>query len=373
MPKDVKVLVTGGHITPAVATIEALSQFKVQITLVGREKNNHLGSPARESILAKQLGVQFMSLKTAKFTRYAPWQFISHIPQLLGALVQANEIISKLKPHIILSFGGYVALPVAAMAAIRGIPIITHEQTTIMGLANQLISKLATHTVISWPKTLHAPQNALLVGNPLRAELLEPAVKPTWFKPVNLPLIYVTGGSQGAQAINQAIFDQLAVLLEKYQLVHQTGDTRNKADYHQAQQLKKSLPSHLQSRYTVKTWLEADEVSWLLTQASVVVSRSGANTITDLLSKKAKAVLVPLPISARREQQHNARRYVQLGLGVYLDQTQLNQLGQQIETCQQLPAPLTPQIQKLQKLHTQAANKLAQIVLTCVAENPTSA
>lgn len=366
--KSPTILITGGHLTPAVATIEALRAYSVNIVFVGRKVTSIDGTPAQEQKAVEALGIPFIPFTAPKFYRKPFHLNFSQIPSVFSSLSQAQKILKKYSPDVVVTFGGYLALPIALVAKLKGISVIVHEQTSVMGITNQLLSSFASKTYISWPNTKGASSKAQLVGNPIRAALKAKAETPNWYlNPKKYPILFITGGNQGSIAINEQIENLLDEITQKYFVVHQSGSARNEYSLQRLRQKQTKLPVGQKENYIVKAWFTAEEVSWLLSHSALVISRSGANTVTELLTHKSRAIVIPLPISARKEQQTNARVLKDLGLATVLDQNHLNNLGEvilQMMSEQKLSID-HQKIDTLQQLHHAAADKLAKEIISC--------
>ncbi len=317
-----KVVVTGGHLTPAIATIDELRKYPdVEIIFIGRARSTEGDkTPSAESVVIPNMGIKFYAINAGRvqryFTRYTLWA-VSKIP--IG-FIQALGVLSKERPHVVLSFGSYVAAPVVLAAWVLGIPIITHEQTVKSGLANLLISRFAKKIAVAWEHSLESfPKNkAILVGNPIRSELLK-----LKRKRVTRPVVYITGGNQGAHAINEMVIEVLRDLLEEFEVYHQTGGSEVFKDYETASALVNQFPQRLKSRYTIAKWFDTSETSEILSRATVVVGRSGANTVVETMALGIPSVYIPLPNSASNEQMKNAKVMEDLGAAVILPQDRL--------------------------------------------------
>lgn len=317
-----KIVVTGGHLTPALATIEELRKDpEVEIIFIGRSRATEGDkTPSAESIVIPNMGIKFYSINAGRFqrrfTRYTLWG-LSKVPV---GFVQALGILSRERPNSILSFGSYVAAPVVLAGWVLGIPIITHEQTVKGGLSNQFISRFAKKIAVAWEHSLKdfPKEKSILVGNPVRAELLKLKKKRT-----SRPVIYITGGNQGAHAINEMVLDILKELLTDYEIVHQTGGSEVYKDFETLSALADQLPTKLRTRYTLGKWFDTAETVNIFSKATIVVGRSGANTVVETMALGIPAVYIPLPISANNEQTKNAKIMENLGAAVILPQDRL--------------------------------------------------
>lgn len=308
----------GGHFSPALAVIESMPK-EWEILLVGR-KHAFEGDQALslEYQTAHRLGLPFVSITTGRLQRkITKRSFISLFKMPVG-VTQATMILKKFKPDVVVSFGGYVSVPVVLAAALLKVPIVIHEQTLDAGLANKIAARFATKICISWQQSaVFFPKNkTVLTGNPLRKEFLTPVIA----RRNDDTLIYITGGSGGAHGINVLIEGCLQKLLEKYSVIHQTGDAKEFEDFDRLVKLKQSLPENLQKRYLLKKFVEPEHVIEILTQADLIISRAGINTVTELLYFGKPSLLIPLPYGQQNEQLTNAQFMKQIGLAAILDQ-----------------------------------------------------
>ncbi|GAA2234998.1 undecaprenyldiphospho-muramoylpentapeptide beta-N-acetylglucosaminyltransferase [Promicromonospora sukumoe] len=333
-PSEFRLLVTGGgtggHTYPALTTLRALqarlaaSGTAVSVLWAGT-------ADGLEARVTASEGIRFLPVATGKLRRSGnPLGMLSasnmkDMARVPIGVAQARSIVSDFKPDVILSTGGYVAVPVGIAAGLVRRPLVVHEQTVRLGLANRLLAKRATRVAVSSPSTIEllpegVRERAVVTGNPVRAEVLtgEPlkavdALGLDSFDP-DLPVLYVTGGAQGSVQINELVTGALPWLLERANVIHQCGPNNLKEMFENTA----GLPSALAARYRVLGFVGA-ELPDVLALADVVVSRSGAGTIAELTALGKPSVLVPLPSSAGNEQAHNARRLQDLGAAIALE------------------------------------------------------
>lgn len=290
-----KIFITGGHLAPAKAVINKLNSW--EIYYVGRkyamEGQKALALEYLE--LSSWGGLRYLSILTGRLQR----KFFVNVGQSIFSLLkipvgflQSFWWIIRYRPNVVLSFGGYVGVPVVVCAWLFDIPILTHEQTPVLGLANKIISIFASK-VLTFPI--------------IREEIIKAKVK-------DEKLILVTGGNQGAHVINVAVGEIIEKLVTKYRVVHQTGDS-NFQDFEKAKKLK---------NYEVKKFLSMDEFAELLAKSYIVISRSGANTVNEIAYLGKPAIFVPIPWSSGGEQEKNAQKLVDLGMAEIISQKDLN-------------------------------------------------
>ncbi|MFZ3555846.1 UDP-N-acetylglucosamine--N-acetylmuramyl-(pentapeptide) pyrophosphoryl-undecaprenol N-acetylglucosamine transferase [Streptomyces sp. BH055] len=247
---------------------------------------------------------------------------MSRVP--LGVL-QARKAINGFRPDVVLATGGYVAVPVGVAATrLCRVPLVVHEQTVRLGLANKTLAGAASGVAVSSESTLpllpEAVRNrAVVTGNPVRPEVLtgqpDKAFEALGLAGFDrrLPTVYVTGGAQGSLQINHLVRDLLPWLLGHANVVHQCGPDH----VEDLRQAAASLPPELAARHHLTAYV-GPELPDVLALADVVISRSGAGTIAELTALGKASVLVPLATSAGNEQAHNAEHLEKTGAAVAL-------------------------------------------------------
>ncbi len=218
-----KIVVCGGHHNSALVVADALREKGYQVFWLGH-KYSMIGdeNPSAEYLEVTQKGFPFTEIKAGKLQpRHHFFQYLLRIP--LG-FWQSFVSLRRIKPDLIFSFGGYLALPVVYVGWLLGIPVVTHEQTVVSGLANQLIAKVAKKVFLTYEaSSKYFPQGKVVVtGLPLREGILKKGKK---LFQNNKKTIYVTGGKQGAHVINEAVWAILPSLLIEFNVIHQCGST----------------------------------------------------------------------------------------------------------------------------------------------------
>ena len=322
-----KLIITGGHLSPALAFIEALPK-DVDVLFVGR-KYAFEGDEgiSLEHQSASRLGIPFVSITTGRIQRtFTKYTLLSLLKIPVG-LVQAFVLLQKNKPDGLVCFGGYISVPVAFAAYILRIPIVIHEQTLEAGFANRLIALVATKICISWKDSeKFFPKNkTILTGNPLRKVFFQTEIEPLSFvsydfQQEKLPCIFVTGGSTGSHVINCLLEESLPAILRFAKVIHQTGDARMYGDFDRLEKLRGKLSKDMQKRYVPVKFLMPKEVNTAIKTANLVIGRSGINTITELLFLEKMALLIPLVNTQKDEQKKNAEFLKEKGLAEVLGQ-----------------------------------------------------
>ncbi|OON80173.1 UDP-N-acetylglucosamine--N-acetylmuramyl-(pentapeptide) pyrophosphoryl-undecaprenol N-acetylglucosamine transferase [Streptomyces tsukubensis] len=320
---------TGGHTYPALTAVRTL---EARLHASGRGLDVlWIGTPdGLEARVAPAEGIPFTTVATGKIRRSSnPLKMVSpanvkDMARVPLGVAQARKIISDFRPDVVLATGGYVAVPAGLAARMCHRPLVLHEQTVRLGLANRKLAGSAARIAVSSDSSLPLlPDSvrgiAVVTGNPIRPEVLtgqaDKAVTTLGLHGFDrrLPTVYVTGGAQGAQQINEVVRDALPWLLSHANVIHQCGP----ANFEDLQRHARSLPIELAARYHLAGFV-GPELPDVLALADVVVSRSGAGTLAELTALGKPAVFVPLASSAGNEQAHNARHLEDAGAAVAL-------------------------------------------------------
>lgn len=298
---------TAGHVTPNIALFPALRAEDYEIHYIG-------SFDGIEKKLIEDFDVPYYGISTGKFRRYFDPKNFSDPFRVMKGFFEARKILKHIKPDVVFSKGGFVSVPVVRAAASLKIPCIIHESDMTPGLANKLCIPVSRKICCNFPETFDMlpPEKAVLTGSPIREELStgnkEDGLAFCGFNHEK-PVIMVMGGSQGAAAVNQAIRDALPKLLEKYQVVHLCG--KDKMD-----NLLLTVPGYKQFEYI------KEEMKDLLAMADLVISRSGANAISEILALRKPNILIPLP-SGRGDQLLNADSYEAQGFSIVINEDDL--------------------------------------------------
>jgi len=282
---------TAGHVMPNLALLPKLKEKFDNIYYIG-EKGGV------EERLAKEAGLDFYGITCVKFDRSRLLQNYK-IPSLLRkGVVESQRLLKMLSPSVVFAKGGYVSLPVTISAKRAGVPYVLHESDITLGLANKLVKNKAELVFTSFEGTV---KGELVSGNPVRREIfLGEASKAPIFSENKNKLLFV-GGSSGATAINNFVVKVLPYLND-YNVIHLCG--KNKSEQLKGIRSSSYLPLEYSSHI-------ADLYAW----ADVVVTRAGANALSELLALGKKVIAIPLPKGGSRgDQSLNAEYYRLKGL-----------------------------------------------------------
>lgn len=376
-----RILVTGGgtsgHISPALAVIQTLRESakreSLELEFLYAGSKNGL-----ERDIVTAAGVPFVGIQTGKLRRYFSVENLIDQFRLPVGYAQSLKVVASFKPDVVFSTGGYVAVPPVIAAATLRKPILIHEQTVQIGLANRIISRFATRIALSFESArpeLAPPlrQRAFVTGNPLRPLIFggdkNEAKKLCGFRDEDdmLPTLYVTGGSQGARIINRAVEEVLPELLGLCRVIHQCGrqPASEEQDYDRLKNAAAQLSPELGQRYHVSKFFK-DEIKDVFALADLVVGRAGAGTVAELCALRKPAVYVPLVPTGGDEQTRNAQMCVDAGAAVIIKQNELNGavLLKQLQALLPDRARLQAMSEAAQTLaQPEAAQKLAETVL----------
>lgn len=320
----------GTHFTPAQATIEELTKNPDhKVVYLGRDATLEGDlTPSVESIVLPKIGINFIPIIAGRLQRSFTMYTIPSLLKIPIGFLQAFYFLIKEKPDVVVSYGGYIGLPVVIAAWLLSVPIIVHQQTLVAGLATQISSIFASKIAVSFTQSLKKSPKWVLTGNPIRKELLEPDLKisldiKNFIHQANgakLPIILITGGNQGSHFINQLFLKVVDNLLKVTFVIHQTGDSLFK-DFDQLCEIRQTLK--YQERYLLKKWINASDWCEILKEAGLVITRGGVNTLSELAYFGTPSLIIPIPYLYQDEQKKNAKFFAELGLAKVLPQSEV--------------------------------------------------
>jgi len=309
---------SGGHFYPLIAVAERLHSFSAQMPL----KLYYFGPEPYDQALLDRHGIQFVHCPSGKKRKYASIHNIIDAFKLFFGFFVAIWKLYAIYPDVVFSKGSYTSVPVTIAAFLLRIPVVIHESDSKPGSANKLAAKFARYIAISFDEVAqYFPQDKIaLTGIPLRSELTL-AVQDPFAQlglPQGRPLIFVTGGSLGAERLNNLILESLDELLPQYTILHQTGAIHEVGVGKTASTLIRNVD--LLERYFVKGNLTGIEMNLALQAASLVISRSGAGTIFEIAQKGKPAILIPIPETVSHDQKTNAYAYARTGAATVMEE-----------------------------------------------------
>lgn len=305
---------TAGHVTPNIALIPTLATRGWDIHYIG----SYTGI---EKELIESMHINYHAISSGKFRRYKNFknysQNFADVFKVISGISQATKLIKQLKPNVIFSKGGFVAVPVVLAGKRNKVPIIIHESDITPGLANKIAIPFAKTVCTTFPETLNyiSGNKAICTGSPIRPEIFKgnknKGLKICGFNS-NKPVALVMGGSLGAVKINNCIREAIDEILNKFQLIHLCGKNNldksfeNKQGYKQFEYVSEQLPH-------------------LFACTDIIIARAGSNSISEFLALKKPSLLIPLNARASRgDQILNANSFENQGFSKVLDEDMMN-------------------------------------------------
>lgn len=308
-----KIIMTGGgtagHVTPNLALVPLLKEKGYEIFYIG----SYTGI---EKKLVEDAGITYYGISSGKLRRYHDWKNFTDPFRVIKGFSEANQLMKHIKPDVVFSKGGFVSVPVVMAAARQHIPAIIHESDMTPGLANKLAIPFASKVCCNFPETMqYLPDGkAVHTGSPIRKELFsgnkEAGLEFTGFN-TDKPVILIMGGSIGSRFINNAVWASLDTLLEKFQIVHLVG--------------KGNINNDLVGRTGYQQYeFISEQLNDIFAMTDLMISRAGANSISEILALKIPNILIPLSAAASRgDQILNAASYEKQGFSTVLQEEEL--------------------------------------------------
>lgn len=303
---------SAGHTSPLIATAAALSRLRddVEVTALGTARG-------LEVRVIPKAGLPLELIPPVPFPRRPSVDLLRVPGRLSGAVRATFRVIDKVRPDIVVGFGGYVSMPAYLAAWRRTLPLVVHEGNALPGLANRFGARLTPHVATSFPDT--ALKHGQYVGLPIRALISgldrsaeRDQARRQFGLDTDRPTLLVTGGSQGARRLNVAVSGaQRALAAAGVQVLHVKGE-RGEVSVQ---------PDPDDPPYVVQPYVDRMDLAYAA--ADAMVCRCGSNTVTEVSSLGIPALYVPLPIG-NGEQALNAKAVVEAGGGVLVDDADLS-------------------------------------------------
>ena len=339
---------TAGHVTPNIELMAQLQQEGWQC--------HYLGSKTGiEFELISKLNYPFHAISSGKLRRYFSWQNFIDPFKIVFAILQSVVLLTKIKPQVVFSKGGFVAFPVVVAAWLKRIPVICHESDMSPGLATRLSLPFAKTLCVTFEKAKSYFKNQQKIvhsGTPIRQSLFngnrQQALSLCGFQE-DKPCIMIMGGGAGSVLINQVVRQALPALLQKFNVIHLCGkgkvdDNQNDAGYKQFDYVDEAL---------------AD----LFAASEVVIGRSGANAVNEILALAKPHIFIPLSLKASRgDQIQNANFFKEKGISYVIDEEALTVDGL-TQAINEVYDSREERIQKVKALNIQSGTKaLMQLI-----------
>ncbi len=316
---------TGGHTFPIIAVARELKKTdpSLELYFIGPKKEIVSNVLEKENIKVKRV----LSGKIRRYGGFGPLfsNFIDLFFKIPIGTIQSFFYIFILSPDVIFSKGGYGAVPASLAAKILQVPILLHESDIAPGMANRFLSKFALEVFISFPKTEFFPvEKIILVGNPVREDLFISPSKEEMKKYINLkgemPVIFILGGSQGSERINDLTLQILPRLLSTFEVIHQCGTANHKNISVESSFL---TPDDMKDSYHLFPFLNEQQMRCAYHLADIIISRAGAGSIFEIAAVEKPSILVPLSGSAQNHQSKNAQSYSDFGCTMVIEEENL--------------------------------------------------
>ncbi len=326
-----KILFTGAHHNSALSTLDWMqkngSTYDAEFDFywVGHKnvRNSKVLSPEYLEVTKRK--AIFLNLKTGKLYRFKHFSYIPHFLYNLllipWGFIQSFFYLLQYRPDLIISFGGYLSVPIIINGWILRIPSVAHEQTTVVGLANKITQPFVKRVFTAWPVEYYEGSNIkkfMYVGLPLRDQIIESLTKkqaPYEF-PVKKPVLYITGGKAGSHFINNLVLSSLPDLTKMVNLIWSAG-------HQNYEKVKLGLSKiEYEDSILLKEYFMEDEIGRVYSTADVILSRAGAHTIYEIGILQKPAILIPIPWASNDEQRNNALILEESGIAKVLEEDQ---------------------------------------------------
>ena len=306
---------TGGHINPALAIANKIKQEEPnsEIIFVGTDRG-------LENDLIPRAGYDLKRIEAYGFNRKISLDNVKKMYKTFKSIGQAKKIIQDFKPDIMIGTGGYICLPVALAASKLNVPIVLHESNAFPGVAIKMLSKKASAILVGFEdakKRIKNAENVVVVGNPSKVKEIsftnsqkEKILKEIGLTDREKPIVLVFGGSQGAQKINESFINIISKKVnEKYQIIWATGPNQ----YEIIKTKLQNLNINIDNIPNVKILPYIYNMEEVMNCVDLVVSRSGAMTITEISIVGKPSIFIPFPYATENHQEYNAKVLEKVG------------------------------------------------------------
>lgn len=331
---------SGGHVSVALSILGELEKrynnTKEMVSYIGGDLAM-VGDKSAKSIEEKRMegrGYRFYKLRAGKLQRYLSFETIRLLFRSILGFFDAMKYLQHINPDIVISTGGFVSVPVAIASYIFRKPLFIHEQTAAVGLTNKISGYIAKKIFVTFPESLKyfPKEKTKVIGNPIRKEIFEINTGTPLLDHLELmkkekskyPIIYISGGGLGSHVINTAIRDSLLHILNKYQLILQTGDNQTFRDFDVLKKEQGKLPKEKRERIYITKFVTDFEIGAVFNTVDMYMGRSGANTVYELGVLGIPSILIPIPWVTHNEQELNAKVLVNMGIGTILREGNLS-------------------------------------------------
>lgn len=317
---------TGGHFYPLIAVSEKLNEMIMKESLAESELYYLADSPYDKEALYEN-NIKYKYVPAGKVRAYASVQNLTDIPKTFMGIIRAIFVLFSIYPDVIFSKGGYAAFPTVVAAKLLRIPVIVHESDSKPGRVNIWTGKFASSVAVSYKQAsaYFKRDKVIHTGQPIR-EILKKVSPEGGHEYLQLeegiPIIWILGGSQGADHINYVIDSLLPRLTKRYQIIHQVGAKNMEA-------MKKMtgatlMDSKYKYRYRMFDFLNPLAMKMSAGVSDIVITRAGS-TLFELANWQIPSIVIPLPNSARNHQLENAFDYAREGGCIVMEENNLSE------------------------------------------------
>ncbi len=314
---------SGGHFYPIIAIAEALEDIVEKKNLI-KPALYYMGPTPYDERLLFEHEIQYLQAPAGKMRMYSDIKNVFDYFRTFIGVVKSIFVLWSIFPDVVVSKGGYASFPTTVAAWLLGIPIFVHDSDAIPGRANIWAGQHARAVAVSYPEAAEYFQKKEVVvftGNPVRKELQHAAREGghDFFKlqPL-LKTILVLGGSQGATFLNDVILEALPLIVNDYQIIHQTGTANEQEVSSTANVILENNPH--KNRYYPVGYLNAAALKMAAGAADLVVSRAGSGSIFEIAAWGKPSILIPIPKDISRDQHTNAFAYARTGAATVIEQ-----------------------------------------------------
>jgi UDP-N-acetylglucosamine--N-acetylmuramyl-(pentapeptide) pyrophosphoryl-undecaprenol N-acetylglucosamine transferase len=284
---------TGGHVYPGIAIAKELIKKGFQCHWVGT-------SSGLESRVVVQHGLPFTAIRISGLRRSGLLRLFAAPFTILMSIIRSILVIRRLNPDLVIGMGGYVSGPGGVAAYLCRCPLVIHEQNTVPGLTNRLLSFIATRVLQGFPKSFPSDRSAIVTGNPVREDITGAFVKERDRNSSLINRVLVFGGSQGASVLNIVVPAALAKSMVSDLVVHHQVGEIDTSVFERAYATSPNISTALVVPYIT-------DMASAYSAATLVIARSGAMTIAELTACGIPSILIPYPYAADGHQEKNAR------------------------------------------------------------------
>lgn len=322
---------SGGHISSAKAVIDEIKErYRItsdNLLYIGSDLGMEGEKPGSslDMRVMRQEDINQRYIRGGKLHRNFSFKGIFLLFRTFLGFIDSYKILKRYRPDIIISTGGFVTVPVCLVGKFFfKAKIYLHEQTAAVGLSNKIVGKYAEKILIAYPlsEEFFPKEKTILTGNPVRKDIfldcgkgpLIEQLKKMIEQQEEYPLIYISGGSLGSHVINQTIKDSMPNLLQDFQLILQTGDSKVTNDYNLLNLERDKLEPELRERIFITKYVQDNEIGCVFNNIDIFIGRAGANTVYEMGLMKIPSILIPIPWVTHNEQMRNAEILRDVGL-----------------------------------------------------------